>query len=169
MLILYRGNGQLGNALKDHLNLVEREVIIHHRWDYRDKSEEKQKEIYKDFKEFVGIHNKKEICFISTANRDLNSYTYYKKEAEKYLIENCQKGYVVRLPLILGRGICSDFRDNLKKPFGKIELITMDESIEWILNIINNKERDKINEIHGEKISAKMIYNLIQFGKNGPK
>ena len=40
MLILYRGNGQLGNALKDHLNLVEREVIIHHRWDYRDKSEE---------------------------------------------------------------------------------------------------------------------------------
>jgi hypothetical protein len=167
MLILFDGKGQLGTVLEKHINEIDREVHIHHKWNFLDKSEEKQRQIYKTFEKYVDAHRNDEVYFISTAINNQSSYLEYKRKAESYLLKNCVNGHVIRLPNMLGRGICNDFREDRKKPFGDIELITIQDATSAILKIICSGVPEEINTVEGEKISASMVYDLIRFGRNG--
>jgi hypothetical protein len=84
---LINGRGQLGTALK---NLIDKEkptleAIIHHTWEWVDRSEETQKKYYEDFKELVDKNPDSKIIFVSTTSKANNNYVLYKQISEKYL------------------------------------------------------------------------------------
>jgi len=151
------GKGQIGEALKGYKG----KVIIYHAWSL-DKSEKVQKKCYDKFIKFVDS-TPGEICFISTYSNQDDSYVKYKRLAESYLLIN-QRGYVVRLPTLMGKGICEDFKKGEVKPFGVMELMTVEDAADKIIYFTTFPDNPSIIRVAGEKISANLVYNLIKFG-----
>lgn len=164
MITLLNGRGQIGTELKKQLQYrnIDSNINIYHTWNHKEKSENIQKECLKKFESFLSENNN--ICFISTLSQNDNFYVRYKRKAERLFLES-KKGYIIRLPLIIGNGICEMLKEGLINPFGSIEIISLHDACYEILNIIEFIPSGEIIEIRGENISAKNINNLIQFGK----
>ena len=169
MIKLIDGKGQLGTALhnlisKERLNI---DVIIYHTWNFSDKSEEVQKKCYEDFKKFVDQNLGSKIIFISTISQDKTPYVIYKKMSEEYLLKNNKNGFVIRLPTLIGKGICQKFRNNEVDAFGEMEVMTIEDATKSVLNFTQSSSPTRNLRLKGIQIPAKLIKNLILFGRNG--
>lgn len=161
MYKLINGKGQIGSMLKEN-SLID--ATIYHTWNFLDKSEETQKECYRTFIRYVENHKDEYIIFISTKSTSLDFYTSYKRKAEEYLARESKDYLIIRLPNIIGRGVCAKFKSFDSEAFGDIELLTIEDTCKEIEMIIEKDNRNIIIEIQGEIVSAKMVKNLIQFG-----
>ena len=129
MITLLNGKGQLGEQLKKDIsnikNVESYDAYIYHTWNVLDKTKPTQVEEYEKFKKFVDSHINDRVIFISTLSENETSYRDYKLLSEKYLLEKCKNSIVVRLPIIIGKGIISDFKNNKRKPYGKMNIISL--------------------------------------------
>jgi len=157
---LINGRGQLGEALKK-LNIKDN-VIIYHTWNFQDKSEEVQRKCCEDLRKFVDENKDKRIIFISTILDDDSHYARFKRISELFVADN-QSGSYIRLPTIIGKGVCEKFRDGDIKPFGDMELISLEDAVKEVLDFIKSRERTRT--VKGNIIPAKLVKNLILFGK----
>ena len=123
---LINGRGQLGEALK--AANIKSNWTVYHTWNFIDKREDVQRHCLEEFIKYVDKNKNGKIIFISTAIEADNHYFNYKRMAEKYLTENCKNWKIVRLPNILGKGICQRLKEGVI-PYGTIELILMDQVI----------------------------------------
>lgn len=168
-ITLYNGRGQLGSALlKEHqtnnCNLYNRNVNIYHTWNFLDKSYETQLDCYRNFVDFIKKHKKEEIVFISTYSEQNNPYTYHKQLAEAYLLSNATKSKIVKLPIIIGNGICKELQTGNKSPYGFLELISLEDAATETLNIAYAPHTEnRIFRVKGENISAKLATQLLTF------
>lgn len=159
-MILVNGRGQLGERLSKVNFIKSWNATIYHTWDM-DKSEENQKKSFEKFIKYVDENRDKKIIFISTRSLKHDAYVKYKRLAETYLLETSRDSLVIRLPLLIGKGTCENFKKDTAKPFGQIELLTIDKAVEYILD---NLCFNGILECPGEFVSAELVYNLIKFG-----
>jgi len=172
MIKLIHGRGQLGTALGELLQekenkFIDLDVIIYHTWNFLDKREEVQKKHYEDFKKFVDENPGKKIVFISTISQAENPYVFYKQLSEIYLLKNNENGFVIRLPNMIGKGICQRFRTENVDPFGEMELITIKEGARSVLNFIKTNISIRNFTVKGSPLSAALTKNLIVFGRDG--
>ena len=168
MIKLINGRGQLGASLKKLENLnIKQNVYIYHTWNIDDKSKNTQK---KEFDKFVNfVRNQKQnskIVFISTSSTKDNWYNYYKHLSEAYLLSNTINGIVIRLPTLVGKGIFEKLKNESAKPFGSFSIATIDDAVEFIQSRIFIDSIIKIHTLQSETISAKIVNELIKFGKN---
>jgi hypothetical protein len=168
MIQLIEGRGQLGKKLQE---IIERENItspldikIYHTWDISDKSKETQSRCFDEFKKFVDENPSSKIIFTSTYSQTDNFYNLFKQKAEAYLLNNNEKGYVIRLPTIIGKGVCEKFRDNELEAYGKMELITLEDASLEIIKLIRSEPIVKSFRVEGTIIPAKIVKELILFG-----
>ena len=166
MIELINGRGQLGEALKNEiydlswrLNSVY-DTYIYHTWNVFDKTEDIQIEEYNKFKKFVDSYSNFRVIYISTSSENDTPYRRYKLLAEEYLMKNCENYLVVRLPILVGKGIIEKFKTGDATPFGNMELITIKKAAEKILEFVNDSELGKTINIEGEVISAELVYNI---------
>jgi len=168
MIKLIDGKGQIGEALTNLINEKQKyqDAIIYHTWNFLDKSEETQEQCYKKFKTFVDENKDSRIIFTSTYSETDNPYNSYKRLSESYLLDNALNGGVVRLPVLLGKGICQKFKENPgTSTFGEIELMTIEDAAKYILDFSQSEQDEKILRVEGSKIPAKIVKDLILFGK----
>jgi len=174
MIRLINGRGQLGTELKSQLEktgiFADKEATIYHTWNFLDKIEETQKNEYEKFKRFLENDKKADpLIFISTYSQQNNPYTYYKQLSEVHLLSNHPNGYVIRLPVLIGKGICQKLKDNEVKPYGTIELIGIEKAAKNILSelegILNESQKVRNIRIYGDSVPADLVYELIKFGK----
>jgi hypothetical protein len=170
MITLINGRGQLGNALnkiiqEENLSPSE-DILIYHTWDILDKSEPVQKTCYTKFTDFVRKNKRPKIIFISTYSQTDNFYNYYKQLSEIYLLSHSKTSCVVRLPTIIGKGICESFKTNNAKPFGEMELLSIEDAARQILDfslLLNYKVRNF--RVYGKKVDAGLVKKLIEYGR----
>jgi len=190
-ITLYNGRGQLGSALhkeyqvkiadknlknikiyelmlpdnvKASVGNLSRNVNIYHTWNFLDKSKETQLNCYNSFVKFVKKNKEEEIVFISTYSEQTNPYTYYKQLAEAYLLSNVTKSKIVKLPVIVGYGICKELQTGNKSPYGLLELISPEDAAKETLNIAYAPHTEnRIFRVKGESISAKLATQLLTF------
>jgi len=172
MIKLIDGKGQLGTALFELLaedidEFSNFDVTIYHTWNFLDKREEIQKGYYEDFKKFVDENPGLKMVFISTISFADNPYVLYKQLSESYLLEKNKNGFVIRLPNMIGKGICQRFRTEEIDPFGEFELITIKNAARNVLNIIKSGLTVKSFTIKGTPIPATLVKNLVVFGRDG--
>ena len=164
MIRLVHGKGQLGGALNNIRNSFNNEYsikkfYIYHTWNVWDKSEEAQLESYNDFKKFVDSHKEGKIIFISTKTKEDTPYLKYKIKSEDYL--DFKKDLVVRLPNIIGKGVCAKFRDEDVVPYGRMELIRLNDAA---FEIMKNLSLVGLLVVEGNVIDASIVKELIKFG-----
>jgi len=168
MIKLIEGRGQLGEKLQE---IIEREKIvsssdikIYHTWNIIDKSQGTQLECFNRFKKFVDENPESKIIFTSTYSQTDNFYNYFKQMAEAYLLTHNKNGYVIRLPTIIGKGVCERFREDKLEAYGKMELITLEDASLEILKIVQSEPLIRSFRIDGEIIPSKLAKELILFG-----
>ncbi len=152
---LINGRGQLGEALA-RLSVPD-DVIVYHTWNCDDKSEEAQRACYARFVKFRQ-ENIGRIVLISTSSSNDTSYVAYKRMAEEFA------DGVVRLPTLIGRGICHRFRDDESTiAFGTMELMSIEDAATVIANYVGHNATGVFTPL-GIKIPARMVKDLIRFG-----
>lgn len=171
MVKLINGRGQLGKELSRFI-LIEKDswvvgddcdCIVYHTWNIDDSSVSVQEKEYCKFVDFVNSNLSKNIFFISTKQGQQINYLYYKLKAELYLLENTKNGQIIRIPKLVGKGLCTDFRDNKILPFDELdEIMTPKDAAIKIMNILGSDK--KMNIITGVSLNKRIIYELIQFG-----
>jgi hypothetical protein len=162
MVILKNGRGQLGDALKEANLQCSQDVYIYHTWEVNDKHPKSQLESLERFKYFVDEHKHSRIIFISTTSENETQYVLAKHMAEAYLINNTSHGIVLRVPMFVGPRVISNFKDDSKKPYGTMELIHTRNVVEKINELLNYDGVKRFHTLHGEKISAQLIYDLVR-------
>ena len=165
MIHLVNGRGQLGEQLKKNLTdqQTDEEIYIYHTWNVQDKTETKLKKEYKKLRHFVDSHYNKKIIFISTKSEKETWYTHYKQLAEAYVLLHCKQSKVIRLPTIVGKGVIQKFQKGEAKPYGVMELITINMAAKKIINLctFNGLQNHRKNiTINGDLISADLVYEL---------
>lgn len=163
MVKLVNGRGQLGKVLSEKIkqNEYNKNIYIYHTWNVLDKSEYKQIQEFAKFVLFVDEHVNDKIVFVSTCSKRSSFYSKSKLKAEKYLLDNCDKGVIVRLPTFICKGILTDLKEDKIKPYGILELISLQEAADAILKAIDENNKKTIS-IEGEKISAQNVYNILK-------
>jgi dTDP-4-dehydrorhamnose reductase len=163
VLKLINGRGQLGNALRDLLESVDplEETYIYHTWNIDDKDQRTQQIECEKFAEFVDEHAEKKIIFVSTYSEKENWYNYCKQIAEVYLLSHCEKGVVVRLPTLIGKGILQKFKEDSVEAYGEMELMTINDAAIKIIDKVNYNGIIKSFRLKGELIQAKIIKEII--------
>jgi hypothetical protein len=159
---LINGRGQLGEMFQKNIKLFYHvDATLYHTWNYIDKSKTVQLWCFNRFRDYIYTHEES-IIFISTKSEEYNFYTEYKRKSEELLKEKCAHYSVIRLPNIIGKGICTRFIQNPSlEAYGNLELITLEEAYENIrTNLFTN---NSIININGEKISAKLAKILLLF------
>jgi hypothetical protein len=58
------------------------------------------------------------------------------------------------------------FKNNTIEPFGVMELMSVEDAVDTILEKVTTPKVVNSHHIKGERISAKMVRQLISFGKN---
>jgi len=161
---LINGRGQLGELFTKNIDIFNNlDITLYHTWNFLDKSEEVQKKLYEDFLKYLKIYSNERIIFISTKSKEDNYYTQYKMLAEKSLIDRCEKYTIIRLPNLIGKGICQKFKENKNiEAYGTLELLSIENAYELIIPYL---KLEGIFEIDGEKITANLVKKLICFGK----
>tara|TARA_R110002049_G_scaffold266919_2_gene443169 strand:+ start:64 stop:465 length:402 start_codon:yes stop_codon:yes gene_type:complete len=130
------------------------------------KNDEKiQKDCLAKFKLFVDNNKDSKIVFISTYSEQDNLYNLYKQKAEGVLLSNHDHGIVIKLPVLLGKGICQNLKDKKVSPYGNIELMTVEEAAASIISIANTSgnSRNRIYRLNGTHIPATLVNALLHF------
>jgi hypothetical protein len=162
MVKLINGRGQLGEWLARD-NLTIHNCTIYHTWNIDDPSKDAQEREYWKFIEYVEKHEDEKIVFISTKQGKQEHYLLNKLKAEIYLLEKVRGGRIIRIPKLIGKGICADYRDSKILPFNEIEeIMTPEDAAAEIMDVLNSD--NKMNVINGTLIDKRTIYDLIQFG-----
>lgn len=157
--MIINGRGQIGERLKKYMFIQNWD--IYHTWNFLEKDSLAQNDCLDKFKHYLSNKGNQKVCFISTKSQELNPYVASKKEVERLVLED--DGTVIRLCNLVGKGICQKFRDKDINPFGIIEISTIDSAVELI-----RKRYDEggIIEMKGELIDAKIVKELIKYGKH---
>jgi hypothetical protein len=168
MITLINGRGQLGEALKRKVEetFFQENLFIYHTWEIKDKSEQIQKECYEKFIHFVEKNKDQRILFVSTYSQTDNHYNYYKQLSEAFLLSNTERGSVIRLPTLIGKGICENFKEGISKAYGEMELMSLNDAADAIISEARSDSRIRNIRIYGQKISATLARDLILFGAN---
>ena len=166
MFKIINGRGQLGTCLTDKLksNFVEDDIYIYHTWKLDTKSHEEQINEFNKFKTFVDNHQNDKIVFVSTYSERDDWYVYYKQLSEAYLLTNCSKCLIIKLPTFIGKH-CDMFsteklKNGMVKPFGVMELISIEDAVDKIYELCKYSGKSKIIRVSGEKVSAELLYNI---------
>ena len=110
------------------------------------------------------VNEEKSISLPTLKSKSINYYTEYKKLAETLVEEVCKSYLIIRLPNLLGKGICSRFKEEKDiLAIGQIELLTIDDAIKLIINNIKYNS-NSIVELQGTNIDASLLQNIIKFG-----
>tara|TARA_R110002110_G_scaffold225990_2_gene440195 strand:+ start:226 stop:747 length:522 start_codon:yes stop_codon:yes gene_type:complete len=173
MILLKNGRGQLGTSLAGRISKSNyryrystEDIFIYHTWDMDNKNDEDiQKQCLTKFKLFIDNNKDNKIIFVSTYSEQSNLYNLYKQKAEGYLLSNHDSGIVIKLPVLLGKGICQKLKDKKIPPYGDIELMTVEEAATSIISIAvtcgNNKNR--IYRLNGTYVPATLVSALLHF------
>jgi len=167
-VILVNGRGQLGTALKNALpsfqNEIEEKVYVYHTWNIEEKSEEKQKIEYEKFLNFISTVDKKsKIIFISTTKSETQSwYVFYKQLAEAFLLVTHPNCVILKFPTLIGKGILQKLKYNLVDPFGVMELLTIEDASNHVIEKIRYDGVVKQFFFEGEKIKAFTVQRILQ-------
>ena len=168
MVKLINGRGQLGDALRELVKgdgggVSYPNCVIYHTWNIDDPSEKAQRNEYDKFVKFANAYKDERVFFISTKQGIQFNYLHYKMKAELYLVENLPYGHIVKIPKLIGKGICKDFKEGNILPFCELEeIMTPAEAAFEIMEMLNT---DKImNVVMGTLLDKRTIYDLIQFG-----
>lgn len=164
MIKLINGNGQIGSILKKKMHLVnvDRYIYIYHTWNIEDKSEKNQAKEYEKFINFVNKYKHNRIIFISTTSQKESQYVKYKQLSESFLIENCKDCMILKFPTLIGKGVFYDFKNGTKEPQGDMEIMSLKEAVEKILEKINYSGVLKSFYFKGHKIDAKLVYEMVR-------
>ena len=167
MIKLVNGRGQLGDVLVEKLDdysNIEDDIYIYHTWKLDTKDYKEQSTEFEKFKDFIDKHKNDKIIFVSTSSIRDTWYVHFKQLSESYLLNECKNGLVIKLPTFIGNHCVmfsiEDLRTNSVKPYGTMELITIDRAVDEIYNLCDYDGKLKIIKIDGEKISAELLYNI---------
>tara|TARA_B100000676_G_C18052095_1_gene831895 strand:- start:1202 stop:1693 length:492 start_codon:yes stop_codon:yes gene_type:complete len=161
MIKLINGRGQVGEELSKNLPNCQEDIFIYHTWNVWDKTQKPQQCEYFKFKEFVNEHGDDKIIFISTYSEQENWYNHYKQLSEAYLINNCSKGLILRVPVIIGKGVCQKMKDGEVEPYGVMELVTVQDVSKRIIELCSYDGNIKSFRMEGNLVPAKIAYSLI--------
>tara|TARA_R110000751_G_scaffold286179_1_gene390592 strand:+ start:330 stop:848 length:519 start_codon:yes stop_codon:yes gene_type:complete len=167
MIRLINGRGQVGAVLRTKTKdiEIEKSICIYHTWNINDKSLDVQKSEYKKFVTFVADQRLKEkIIFISTSSKKDTWYNFYKQQAEAYLLSNTTDGTIIRLPTLIGKGVFQKFKTGDLKPEGYFNLMSVDDATDLILESVSHTGKTRVTHVDGEKVSARNVFELINFG-----
>ena len=160
---LLNGRGQLGEALKPYSN-KNSIVDLYHSWIFDDKTYQTQAKQFDKFRDYFFSRDKeRKPVFISTGVAGSGPYFDFKKLAERCIEDNCSNYLIIRLPNIIGKGIFTKFRDEDVKPYGVIDFLSMDETVEFILQ--NALIKTGIITPPSWSISAETLKKLVGFIK----
>jgi len=165
MIKLINGRGQIGEQLKKDLskhNRIMEDVYIYHTWNVFDKSKSVQLEEYKKFIVFVDKHKDKKIIFTSTYSEKENWYNHYKQLSEVYLMANSKKSLVLKIPTIIGKGVCKKIKEEEIEPYGIMELVTIEDVSKKVIELCSYGGHIKSFRMNGELISAKIVHSLFK-------
>lgn len=173
MIQLINGRGQLGKELKSRLDktdaFTDKDAIIYHTWNILDKSEGTQKNEFEKFRRYLESNQNRTLMFISTYSQQNNFYNYYKQLSESHLITNNPNGYAIRLPTLIGKGICQSFKEGKAQPYGQMELMSVENAAKNVLSeleqILRGVQKLRNIRINGDIVSAELVCELIKFGK----
>jgi len=167
MIHLVNGRGQLGSELKKYSgSQALNDVYVYHTWSVQNKTEKEQKQEYKKFQKFVDVHAEEKIIFISTKSQRETWYTHYKQLAEAYVLMHCEASLVIRFPTFVGKGIVEKFKNNDAKPYGEMELISVEAAARSVIDVSSYDGIQKCIVVDGDKISAELVYNLVKRENN---
>lgn len=166
MIGLINGRGQLGEALSKLVKekKSDEDAIIYHTWNVWEKEEEPQRKEFEKFKRFVDENLDNKVVFTSTNSKKETFYTHYKQLSEAYLISNHRRGYVIKLPNLIGKGICEMFREGKAEPSGIMELMTIEGAAREVMRLVDYEGLVRSFGIEGHKIPATLVKELILFG-----
>ena len=165
MIKLINGRGQLGKKINEIIskrNFIQplEDILVYHTWNTEQKSKIEQKKQYELFKKFVDKNKNEKIIFVSTYSQKENFYNHYKQRAEAYLITNSEKGIIIKLPTIIGKGICKKLKDGEATPYGDMQLISLKDAALAVIDKINYSGVVKCFTVKGETIRASTVFSL---------
>ncbi len=70
--------------------------------------------------------------------------------------------YYLKFPAFVGKGILPKLKAGEIKPYGTIELITLDKAAALIEEYINYSGLKRVFTIEGEKIEAKTVLEILK-------
>ncbi len=166
MIELLNGRGQLGIAMQQRIAeySFNTDVSILHAWEFVDKSEATQMAQFDKFRSCLAKAHGIPL-FVSTLSRGSTPYVRWKVAAESETLAT--GGSIIRLPCIIGKGICANLKAGIVEPFGSIELVSLKHAVEEVLCTASKIGSPKVYSVSGEMVSAKIVDCLIAFGKNG--
>jgi hypothetical protein len=165
MANLIRGRGQLGKKLSNKIDNIKENVYIYHTWEVADKTRKSQEEQYLRFKKFVEDKKDEKIVFISTKSQKETWYTHFKQLSEIYLLANCENSKVIRLPTFVGSPSKLFSAGEEIKTYGKVELISLDNAADKIIEICKKDTLLRIIDVDGEEISARLVREIVKAAK----
>tara|TARA_R110000787_G_scaffold116921_9_gene227343 strand:+ start:2477 stop:2992 length:516 start_codon:yes stop_codon:yes gene_type:complete len=171
MILLKNGRGQLGTSLaniisQSNYTYITKDIFIYHTWDMNNKNDEDiQKQCLTKFKLFIDNNKDNKIIFVSTYSEQSNLYNLYKQKAEGYLLSNHNSGIIIKLPVLVGKGICQKLKDKTLTPYGDIELMTLEEAATSIISITaeSGNSKNRIYRLTGTYIPATLVSALLHF------
>ena len=165
MIHLANGRGQLGDELKNYSDTWGPEdVYVYHTWNVQNKTEKEQKQEYKKLQKFVDSHIGEKIIFISTKSQRETWYTHYKQLAEAYVLIHCEASLVIRFPTFMGKGIIEKFKNDDAKPYGEMELISIESAAKAVIGACAYSGIQKCIVVDGDKVPAQLVYDLVKRG-----
>jgi hypothetical protein len=171
MVKLINGRGQLGEKLKERFESykTESDVTIYHTWKvphlYNPKPGEEefiQQKEYLKLVTFSRDNPNTKIIFISTNSNRPTFYTYYKEQAEAYLISYHRSCVILKFPVFIGNGVIKKLKTGELKPYGVTEVITLDKVVNTIADYIEYNDKKRVFSIEGEKIEAATIVEILK-------
>ena len=63
---------------------------------------------------------------------------------------------------MIGKGVFYGFKNGLKQLFGVMNIATIKEACDFIIENINYKGFSKIKSLDGHKIQAELVYELVR-------
>jgi hypothetical protein len=171
MVKLINGRGQLGEKLKEKFEhyKVESNVAIYHTWkvthSYNPEpvgEEITQQQEYIKLVTFSKNNPDTKIIFISTNSNRSSYYTYYKEQAEAYLLLHHKSCVVLKFPVFVGTGVIKKLKTGELKPYGVTEVITLDKVVNTIADYIEYNDKKRVFYIEGEKIQASTLVDILK-------
>jgi len=171
MIKLSNGRGQLGTKLTEKFqnHPTTSDITIYHTWKvpylYNPQSGEEeniQKNEYQKLVDYSKNNPNTKIIFISTNSNRSTLYTYYKELAEAYLLLNHKKCIILKFPVFIGEGVIKKLKIGEIQPYGITEVITLNKAVDVIEEYLEYNDLKRVFIIHGEKIEAKTILEILK-------
>ena len=169
MVRIINCRGQLGEKLQRYARIKGiLDVAIYHTWqvtysgDSNMSEEMVQLNEYNKLVEFSKQNPNTKIIFISTNSQRNSWYTHYKEQAEAYLLANHDSCIILKFPAFIGKGILPKLKSGEIKPYGTMELITLDRAAELVEEYIYYNGLKRVFTIEGEKIEAKTVLEILK-------